>query len=68
VKGRTIRPEIKNLVPAKWSGVSYLRPILIAAYAVDHNRQATMARRIMFRLLYNKALFRCKYQKYFHLL
>lgn len=54
-----------NLTPAKWNGVSYCNPSLIAAYAVDHNKQAIIAQNIVFPLLYNEKIFGSKDQKKF---
>ncbi len=51
VNGRITSPEIINLTPAKWNGVSYCNPILMPAYAVDHSRQAIIAQKVVFPLL-----------------
>jgi hypothetical protein len=52
-----------NLIPAKWNGVSYCSPSLIPAYAVDHSRQAIIAQKIVFPLLFNLKKSGVKYQK-----
>ena len=45
VTGRISKPAIKKRMPANCNGVVYCSPILIPTKAVDHNKQAIMARK-----------------------
>jgi hypothetical protein len=52
-----------NRTPAKCNGLSYSKPSFIPAYAVDHNRQAMIAQKIVLPLLFKKKILEGKYQK-----
>lgn len=40
-------PEIKNRMPANCRGVAYCNPIFMPTNAVDHKKQAIMAKKVV---------------------
>jgi hypothetical protein len=48
-------PDKKKRIPANCKGVVYFKPILTPTKAVDHRRQATMAKNVVLRTLERKS-------------
>ncbi len=48
-------PDNKNRIPANCNGVVYFKPIFTPTKAVDHRRQAAMAKNVVLKILERKS-------------